>query len=298
MKRRSGILTLLVAGATLLGAPLAHAINHTSDYKTNMQNYRTCTDPLLSTCAFPDVISPSKFYLAAVYTTTVIHKDDGTVQLRIDAGGIATDTDVSYPCQDEVFPCNGTTCTAGPRQGSGCTINRCIGGSNNGGVCSTSSACPGGSCTGGASCVAPTCQGGPRDNKECAGTQPACTSVASTAGWSVVFRGNRTGFSFTPSPPWYHYQLKGDDSSGCMKVCPFSLDSTGAINSAGLTCTTSGDCGSSGPDVFHAVELRDLDDELLAIPGIGGATVDNIGVEGDPAKAGDCVRDPNRSVCQ
>ena len=88
MDRRFAVTVLAAAIAMMTAASVAHAINHTSDYKTNMDNYRTCTDPLLDTCDFEEVLSPSKFYLPDGTTTTVIDKDDGTVQLRIDSGGI------------------------------------------------------------------------------------------------------------------------------------------------------------------------------------------------------------------
>src|ERR1043165_4323209 len=53
--------------ATLIAAPIAaapaYAITHPTEYKTNLDNYRTCTDPLLDTCDYPDVLSPSIYYL-------------------------------------------------------------------------------------------------------------------------------------------------------------------------------------------------------------------------------------------
>jgi hypothetical protein len=80
-----------------------------------------------------------------------------------------------------------------------------------------------------------------------------------------------------------------------MKVCPFSLDSTGAINSNGLTCSTSGDC--SVIQDFFAVELRDPDDEILGIPGAGPAYIQSFGEDGDPARDGDCNRSPLPADC-
>lgn len=295
MDGRLAAAAVVVALSIGVGAIPAHAISHTTDYKTNMDNYRTCTDPVLGTCDFDKVLSPSKFYLPNATTTTVIHKDDGTVQLRVDAGGILTDTGISYDCNDRVFPCTANLCVGGPHNNQGCTPNRCLGGSNEGGVCSNASACPGGTCTGGASCVAQVCLDGPRKNLACNGpTDLACTSVVNTSGWNVVFRGNYSGVNYV-SPNW-HYRLYGDGDAGCMKVCPFSLGSTGAINSAGLSCTITGSCGV---DSFHAVEIRDPDDEILAIPTAGPAKTDHSGwpVEGDPAVVGDCSRPSNAAFC-
>jgi hypothetical protein len=297
MDRRLTAATLALA----LGAiPVpTHAINHTTDYKTNMDNYRVCTDPTLGSCDFDEVLSPSKFYLPNGTTTTVICKDDGTVQLRIDSGGILTDEGVSYGCGDRLFPCTGGFCVGGPHNGSACTVNRCMGGSNDGGVCSTDTACPGGgTCTGGASCVGQVCLDGPRENFSCNSPGDlACTNVANTSDWTVVFRGNRSSISYPPPYTQWHYHLYGDDDSGCMRVCSFSLGSTGAINSSGLSCTTTG--SSCGVDSFHAVELRDPDGEIVAIPKAGAARTDVSGwpVEGDPAVVGDCSRPSNAAFC-
>lgn len=285
----SGIVAIAVASA-------AYAINHTSDYKTNMGNYRTCTDPLLDSCDYAETLSPSKYYLPAGTTTTVIHKDDGTVQLRIDAGGLLTDSGISYSCVDESFRCIASACDDGPRKGNFCTANRCFGGSNDGAQCTVSSACPGGACTGGAACVAPTCQGGPRDNKECGGTFPACTNVADSTGWSVVFRGNYSAYTYQ-APSGWHFHLRGDGEDGCIKACSFSLGSTGAINSTGLTCNTTGTCGAL--ETFHYVEMRDPEGEIVAIPTVGPALIVNdlVAIEGDPAKVGDCSRPSNAAFC-
>src|SRR4029079_10611694 len=107
-----------------------------------------CAADPLGTCDFADVSSPSTYYLTNGSTATVIHASNGNVQVRIDANGITADDDISYPCADTQFQCIAGVCT-GPRSGTGCSQNRCFGGSNNGGVCATASACPGGSCTGG-----------------------------------------------------------------------------------------------------------------------------------------------------
>jgi len=289
----SVVLALASASPTL-------AITHTNDYKANFQNYRTCTDPPLSTCGYADVLSPSKFYLPGNAKSTVIHTDTGTVQLRIDAGGILTDNGVSYDCVNELFQCSGGKCTAGPNKDLSCIVDSCFGGSNHGAGCSTNSQCPGGSCTGSTSCTAPTCQGGPRDDKRCGAGNPACTSTADTSGWSVVFRGNRAywHYVFDPLPVKIYFQLQGDGDTGCMKVCPFSLDSNGAINSSGLTCSASGDCTGAIQD-FFAVELRDPDDEILGIPGAGPAYIQPPGgmQDHDPAQYGDCNRSPLPADC-
>ena len=295
METRSTVAAVAAAVAALVGATTARAISHTTDYKTNIGNYRTCTDPLLDACDYAATLSPSKYYLPSGTTTTVVHKDDGTVQLRIDAGGILTDSGISYACQDELFRCVASACEDGPREGNFCTANRCFGGGNDGAICSNPSACPGGDCTGGASCVAPTCQGGPRDNKECGTGKPACTDVADSTGWSVVFRGNYAGSTYQ-APDW-HFHLRGDGEDGCIKACSFSLGSTGAINSAGLSCSVTGVCGAV--ETFHYVELRDPDGEIVGIPTVGPALLvsDSFAVEGDPAKVGDCSRPSNAAYC-
>jgi hypothetical protein len=113
--QRVGV-ALVVLAVSLLLAGVAHAINHTSDYSANMGNYRTCTSPLLETCGAAEVISPSNYHLGDGTKTTVIHKSDGTVQLRIDAGAIVTDTDISYACDDELFACVSSACAAGPKE--------------------------------------------------------------------------------------------------------------------------------------------------------------------------------------
>ena len=99
-----------------------------------------------------------------------------------------------------------------------------------------------------------------------------------------MFRGNRSGVKYV-SPSW-HYRLFGDGASGCMKVCAFSLGSTGAINSNGLTCSVTG--SGCGIDSFHAVEIRDPDGEILAIPTAGPAKTDHSGrpVEGHRCRRG------------
>ncbi len=275
----------------------AHSFTHVNNYETNIGNYRTCTDPLLETCSYAEILSPSLYYLPHGTKTSVIGKSDGTVQVRIDSGGVLHDAGVTYPCTDETFTCNGSTCTEGPKTGTGCTINRCIGGSNDGLFCDHASLCPGGSCTGGASCVAPTCQGGPRDNKECGGTQLACTNVANSTGWSVVMRGNYQWIENDSGNVRPH--LLGDGPSGCMKVCDFSLNSSGAINGYTNTCSVSGDC--SGLETFHHVEIRDPNGEVVGIPTIGNAVLpwDGAGgyLPGDPARVGDCSRASNAAYC-
>src|SRR5262249_6324304 len=134
------------------------------------------------------------------------------------------DAGISYACQNETFRCSaptGGTCVDGPNMGTGCSQDRCYGGSNNGAVCTTATQCPGGACTGGATCVAPTCAEGPRAHKKCGGVEPACTSVADSTGWSVVFRGNYN-YAENISGNIRPY-LQGDGDSGCMKVCDFNL---------------------------------------------------------------------------
>lgn len=281
--QRVNFMCVVLAAGSLIGAP-AYAITHASDYASNMGNYRTCTDPLLETCGASEVISPSNYHLADGTKTTIIHKSDGTVQLRIDAGAVVADTDISYACDDELFECVSNECAAGPREDDFCNPNRCMGGTNHFGTCTTASACPGGSCTGGASCVAPVCQGGLRDGKACGGSEPACTSTADTIGWNVVFRGNRS--ERISQWPNHVFELRGDGSAGCMKVCGFSLDGNGAINSNGLSCSTTGPCGAL--DTFHHVEILDPDDEVLAIPTVGNAEVETgTMIDGDPARVGD-----------
>jgi hypothetical protein len=84
-----------------------------------------------------------------------------------------------------------------------------------------------------------------------------------------------------------------------MKVCLFSLGSTGAINSAGLSCSTTGSQGYCEVETFHYVELRDPDGEIVAIPTAGVARLDgdNVTVGGDPARIGDCSRPSNAALC-
>ncbi len=297
MHRRFALAALATAITMVAATSAAHAITHTGDYKTNMGNYRTCTDPLLDTCDYADVLSPSLFYLPAGTTTTVIYKDDTTVQLRIDAGGILTDDGISYTCSLEPFPCIAAKCSGGRHHNESCVATTCVGGTNNGGACSAASACPGGACTGGAAnCSSNVCHGGLRDGELCGeSSDPACTSVVSTSGWSVVFRGNFSTSSFQ-SPNW-HYRLRGDDTDGCMKVCSFSLGATGAINTSGLSCSLTPSCG--GLETFHYVELRDPNGEIVAIPTVGPATLVNglVAVEGDPAKTGDCSHPANPTYC-
>lgn len=299
MSRKSTAALFAIAMATTMGGRLAHAISHTSDYRTNMNNYRTCTDPLLETCTYEEILSPSKFYLPHGTTTTVIHKDDGTVQLRIDAGGILTDTGISYPCGDRTYPCSAPTgvCVGGVHPGTGCTRNRCLGGSNDGASCAVDSQCPGATCTAGASCTSHVCLDGPRDGFSCGGgSDLACTNVANTSGWSVVFRGNQSSFQ-SNGDTTYTNKLVGDGDVGCMKACSFSLGSTGAINSSGLSCSLTSTCGLL--DAFHYVEIRDPDGAILAIPTVGAATLpyDWLVEEGDPARTGDCSRPSNAAFC-
>lgn len=287
---------LTVAVAAMVTAHPAYAINHATEYKTNMGNYRTCTDPLLDSCEYADTLSPSKFYLPSGTTTTVIHKDDGTVQLRIDSGGLLTDTGISYDCVEQLYPCVSGHCVGGHNNGFTCTANRCHGGSNAGATCTVDSQCPGGTCSDGSACSAFGCDGGPRDALECSYTgNPTCTSVAGTSGWSVVFRGNYAAFNYV-APSW-HFFLRGDDDDGCIKACSFTLSSSGAINSTGLSCSTTGTCG--GVEAFHYVELRDPDGEIVAIPGVGPALIvpGYLAVEGDPAQVGDCSRPSNAANC-
>lgn len=284
-------LTALATAMTTVLAVSAHAITHTSDYKTNMGNYRTCTDPLLETCDFPEVLSPSKYYLPNNTTTTAIHKDDGTVQLRIDAGGILSDANVTYPCEGELFECTSGHCsTTSPDSGKGCTINRCYGGTNHGGPCGTASACPGGTCTASDACVWNLCQSGPRVDKKCGGVEPACTSVADSVGWTVVFRGNQGSAYYTSQ---WHARVLGDGANGLMKVCDFELNGSGAVNESDL------DCIGSDPESIHHVEILDPDGEIVAIPTIGPALLpfDTWTVEGDPARVGDCSRPSNAGFC-
>lgn len=274
----------------------AHAINHASEYKTNMANYRTCTDPLLDACGYVDALSPSKFYLASGTTTTVVHKDDGTVQLRIDSGGLLTDTGLNYACAEQLYPCVGGKCVGGHNHGFTCTPNRCDGGPNDEAPCNGQPDCPEGTCSDGSACSAFACQGGARDDLECSyAGNPACTSVAGTSGWSIVFRGNNAGWQYLP-PSW-RFLLRGDDDDGCIKACSFALNANGAINSNGLTCSTTGTCG--GVEAFHYVELRDPDGEIVAIPGTGPAMIvpGYLAVEGDPAQVGDCGRPSNAAKC-
>lgn len=293
--RKHWMFCLGLLSFTTIANTAAHAINHTDDYETNIGNYRTCTSPLLDSCSYADILSPSLYYFANNTKTTVIAKANGDVQLRIDSGSLLHDTNVSYSCLDQTFACVSGTCT-GPKAPTACTVNRCIGGTNDGGVCSSSTACPGGACTGGASCVVPACQGGPRDDKECGGAHPACTSVANSTGWSVVFRGNQNWAESTPDG--LRPYLRGDGDSGCMKVCPFDLNGSGAINSNKLnSCSNSGPCG--GVETFHHVEIRDPQGEIVGIPTLGPALtpLDYWFQPGDPARVGDCNRAANDPYC-
>ncbi len=288
---------LAALGVLVLFTSSAHAINHTTDYKTNMDNYRVCADTPLDTCEYEDIVSPSKFFLPHGTTTTLVHRDDGTVQLRIDAAGIVTDTNVTYTCSAEPFPCVGNRCVGGRNSGALCSPTICIGGSNHGSSCSGSSACPSGTCTGGDTCSTNLCHGGLQDGGFCGSPGDlSCESVANSSGWSVVFRGNVPSVTFETAPT-YHYRLIGDGSAGCLKVCTFTLGSTGAINSSGLSCSTTGTCGTV--DSFHHVELRDPDDEVVAVPAIGAAETPwhLWAVEGDPAMKGDCSRPANAGFC-
>lgn len=274
----------------LLTSP-AHAINHTNEYKTNMGNYRTCTDPVLGTCAFDEIQAPSKFYLPNNTTTTVVHENDGTVQLRIDAGGILTDTNVTYACSGEPFSCVGNQCVGGKFPGIACTPSLCIGGANHGGSCTSSSACPGGACTGGNTCTSNVCHGGLRDGLLCGYLgDPTCESVANSSGWSLVFRGNNGSAVFDSA---WHAIVLGDGTTGLMEVCDFTLNGSGAINDSDL------DCEGSLPQGVHHVEILDPDGDVVAIPTMGPALLpfDTWTVEGDPARIGDCSRAANAGFC-
>lgn len=150
---------------------------------------------------------------------------------------------------------------------------------------------------GGATCVAPTCTGGPRAHKKCGGVEPACTNVADSTGWSVVFRGNQS-WAENVSGNVRPY-LQGDGDSGCMKVCDFNLNSSGAINGNTFSCSLSGPC--SAVETFHHVEIRDPNDEIVGIPTIGNAVMNFDGaggfLPGDPARVGDCSRAANAAYC-
>ncbi len=291
-----------VLSMALAALPAASfALTHSTEYRTNIGNYRTCVGGLDDSCTYADVVSPSNYYLANNHKITVLHQSNGNVQLRIDAGTIKGDTDFSFPCDNEYHSCSVGSpgnCSGpkGPTQG--CNRDTCLGGSNEGAQCNTASQCPGGACTAGAACTVTRCTGGPRDGELCGGSAPSCTSSNGSTGWELRFLGNRSSGVFVPAYLLNYYELKGNGA--CEKRCPFTLESDGSYNDD-VICTIVGSC-SGGPEVFHHVILldrQDLDDgvgpkQILGVPSVGPASIlegsGGVGSwidPGDPAKYGD-----------
>jgi hypothetical protein len=253
-------------------APPARAFNNVSSYSANFDNFRYCASPspALGTCDNSLARSPSQYYLESGATSSVLVNSNGTVKLRIDT--LKLDTGLTFACQSlNTATCVSGVCQGAPRQGTVCSAD--------------------------AQCWGPACSGGPRDRMLCGTGLPACTSLDGSPGWALRFRGNAPAQQWSPS---IQFLLLGSgDGLGCTKTCPFTLtnDSTpsvGSINSDGLSCTTSGDCGSIVglvlPTNLQSVELVDPQGEVFGIPTLGTAGVVNNANTPDPAVFGDACR--------
>lgn len=300
MKTRAKIAALGIAAA-VASAGSAYAISHVSDYKTNLQNYRACSIDELGTCDYGEVVSPSKYHLNNGATFTVIYENDNDVQVRFDAETISLDSDTNYTCANELYNCAGSACSglpAGAPAGTCGIKDRCWGGTNHGGLCSAG--CPGGACTASSTCYRETCQTGPRDGKYCGSGALLCNSTAGYQNFKLIFAGNKSGVQYVFPPGNIQYQLEGNGAEGCRKTCTFSLGTTSdsTINTSNLSgCVDSGDCSTSPLEAIHSVYLLDPDGEVLAVPGIGPATLSPTAANGDPVKNGDCNRVPGQTPC-
>lgn len=300
----------ILAVAVTLAAGSAQAINHTTDYETNIQNYRYCDADPLGSCRYEDVISPSAYYLEDGKTITVVYADDGDVGLKIDAGTIKMDTDVTHACSDQQFECSvpapfsGTCSNApSPKQTTVCNgtgTYRCDGGIYDGQVCTSSSQCTGGECVHAAACIFKACQSGPQVGKFCGtgGGGVSCTSTNNQTGFKLRIIGNETGAEVDFGFAYYLLRGNGETGGGCIMECPVNLGSDGSVNTADLAnCTMSGDCLNSPIEAIHSVQLIDPDGKILGIPGVGPNVIFNSAQQADPAKAGDCVRVPTNGPC-
>jgi hypothetical protein len=270
-----GSVTWMLATATL-GA----AFTHVTEYSTNLDNYRVCAgDEPLGTCAYEDVRSPSVYHLTNGTKGTLVYT--GTVaKVRIDA--IELDTNhPAYPCVTQSYHCV-------PSSGGTCP-KKCEGPRGEG----TNPPC----CATDAECQALACDGGPQDDRGCLAPAPApaeCRKVDDSRHWSAVFRGNDAEYECPVGVPC-PFLLRGDDDSGCMVVCDFTLESagsatSGSVNNSSVSCQTTGACWYT--PAFNHVEIRDPEGNVVAIPKWGNAKI----IEGfpsqsdDPAKIGDACR--------
>jgi hypothetical protein len=298
-----------VAGALavtcLLSAGSANAITHTNDYKTNIQNYRYCDAAPLTSCRYEHVISPSAYYLEDGRTITLIYTNTGDVQLKIDANTVKLDTDASFACSNQQYQCSaaapasGTCLAPSPKNTTACTANKCNGGTNDGGPCSSSSACPFGACTRTDTCIFAACQAGPQSGKYCGGGtgSVSCTSTNNQSGYKIRIFGNETGGEIAGG--FIYYLLRGDDvtDEGCKVECPVTLGNDGSVNQTLTGCSQSGECLNSPLESIHSVQLVDPDGQILGIPGIGTTKIFYSAQQADPARAGDCVRVPTNGPC-
>ena len=308
MRRTAGLAAATVAAA-LVSAGSAHAVTHTTDYKTNIANYRICDPIELDSCEFADVLSPSQYYLADGKKITVIYTDAGVVQMKIDAATIKLDDYISYSCANENFTCketNANYCDAPPggNQTQSCVRNRCTGGTNAGAACTVDSQCPGGGeCSGSTNCVYQVCQDGPQDGHFCGtgGGTVSCTSTNNVPNFTVRITGNETGGHLVWSSVLYYLRGNVSTGEGCVLTCDVDLGSDGSINSSALSCASTGDCTTAPIETIHSVELLDPTGAILGISGVGPARLTDfsgpVTNSGDPAMHGDCIRNPSQNPC-
>ncbi len=257
----------------LANASTGAALTHTSDYTSNLDNYRVCTgDQPLETCGYDDVRAPSLYHLTNGTKGTVVYT--GTVaKIRIDSLELDTNhpswqcVSQSYPCVSGTCGATGKNCQAGPKQGDCCSSN--------------------------ADCTALACDGGPLDDAACT-AHSKCVELDGSKNWSVVLRGNNAAYECSGGIPC-SFELQGDGATGCIVACDFALDvagsaTIGSVNLNSVSCQMSGDCWYTPS--FHHAEILDPDGNVLAIPSVGNAKV----IQGypsdddDPAKIGDACR--------
>jgi hypothetical protein len=248
------------------------AFNHVTDYSTNLDNYRYCSggDPL-ATCSYDNTRAPSAFHLTRNSKASLSY-NNGIAKLRIDSLEVDT-THKPWPCVSQSYSC-------GTSGGGGCQSGKvCQAGPSTASCCVTD-----------ADCGAVACNGGPQHDTACT-NDASCEKIDGSKHWTAVFRGNQASF-VTGQPLPIPFLLRGDDETGCMMACDFTIETAGStaigtVNSNGLTCQMSGDCMMV--PTFHHVEIIDPDGQVMAIPAWGTAQI----VEGfpmtkgDPAKVGD-----------
>jgi hypothetical protein len=307
----------LVTAASLftlaLAAGPAWAASVVNHYETDLQNYRICagTQAELGSCKTSDgangTRSPSRLHLPDGSQGSITVTSSNVVKLKIE--GLKMDNNVDFPCAQEPYTCS-------------CNLPNC------GGTCITKPiGAPAKGCDADADCDYDTCQGGPKDRHYCdnqASESAECETMDNHAAvGAVVFHGNASGVVLTSFP---FTELKifgdgGDPVAGCMKVCPFGTtadatpDGVGEVDSNSLTCdagpksctggsnfgaacVTGTQCPGAtcgGPcsmlTTYHSVEIVDFEGNIVAVPGLGDASIITTSpMGGDVASDGDVCR--------